>query len=62
MGRVLSVGRGLTWFRENHPQVIHNMGHDPVVVRSAEEHKQKMKEHGVDWATKWTKEKTGGWV
>jgi len=50
MGPTLSVGRGLTYFSEKRPQVIHNLGHEPVVIRSHEEHKRKMKEAGVEWA------------
>lgn len=62
MAPVLSVGRGLTFFQESRPRVIHNLGHEPVVVRSHEEHKRLMRERGVDWATKWTMQGTGGWV
>jgi hypothetical protein len=51
MTPVLSVGRGLTWFRASAPRVIHNLGHEPVVVRSHEDHKRLMRERGVDWAT-----------
>jgi len=50
MGPTLSVGRGLTYFSEKAPRVIHNLGHEPVVIRSHEEHRRKMKEAGVEWA------------
>ena len=39
------------WANERRPQVIENMSHLPVVVRSQEEHKRKMKEMGVDFVT-----------
>ena len=50
MGPVLSLGLGLMYFSEKNPRVIHNLGHEPVVIRSHEEHRRKMKEAGVEWA------------
>ena len=61
MAVVLSVGRGLTYFEEGRARVIHNLGHEPVVVRSHEEHKRRMREAGVDWATAGRGRK-GQWV
>lgn len=52
MAVVLSVGRGLTWCSESRPCAIENLGHDPVVVRSPEEHRRRMREAGVEWATR----------
>ncbi len=52
MTRVLSVGRGLCWFEEGRPRVIHNMGVEPVTVRSHEHHKRLMKERNLEWATR----------
>ena len=62
MAPVLSVGRGLTYFEEGKPRTIWNLGHEPVVVRSHEEHRRLMRERGVEWATKWATQGTGGWV
>lgn len=62
MAPVLSVGSGLTWFRENGARVITNLGHEPVTVRSHEEHKRLLRERGLEWATKWPTQGTGGWV
>lgn len=62
MAYTLSVGRGLTWFRESGPRTLYNLGHDPVTVRSHEEHKRLMRQAGVDWATGWQTRGTGGWV
>ena len=58
----VGFGMGQTWFRENAPRLIHNMGPEPVLVRSAEEHKKLMRERGLEWSTGWQKKKTGGWV
>ena len=52
MTRTLSMGRGLCWFEEGRPRVIHNMGVEPVVVRSHEHHKRLMKERNLEWATR----------
>ena len=62
MAKILSMGRGLTWFEEGRPRTIWNLGSEPVVIRSHEEHKRKMREAGVEWATGWQTNKTGGWV
>lgn len=62
MGPVLSMGVGLTWFEEARPCRIEHMGHEPVWVRSHGEHRRLMRERGLEWATKWPTEKTGGWV
>lgn len=35
-------------FSEKRPQWIHNMGHDPVLIRSMREFDQKSKEHQVE--------------
>lgn len=48
-GFVLSVGQGLTYFSEKSPQVIENLGHDPVIIRSPKEHREAMRKAGVDW-------------
>ena len=58
----VGFGFGQTYFRENAGRVIHNLGPEPVVVRSAEHHKQLMRERGLEWSTGWDKKKTGGWV
>ena len=59
---VPSFGRGLTYFESGRPRVIWNMGPEPVTVTSHEQHKRLMREHKVEWATKWQTQKTGGWV
>ncbi len=51
MAPIISMGRGLTYFEEGRPRVIENMGHEPVTVRSHEEHKAAMKAAGVEWTT-----------
>lgn len=51
MGPVVSYGRGLTYFEEGRGQWIHNMGHDPVYIRSHSEHQRIMKERGLEWVT-----------
>ena len=49
---VLSVGRPLTWFRENRQHVIMNL--DPSQpITSHEHHKRVMKERGVEPLTDW---------
>jgi len=61
MTYVLSVGAGLTYFEEGRARTIENLGHEPVVIRSHEEHKRAMKAAGVEWATRGRGEK-GCWV
>lgn len=62
MAPVLSVGRGLTYFEEGRARVIHNLGDQPVVVRSHGEHRRLMREAGVEWATERATKGTGGWM
>lgn len=59
---VVSLGRGLTFFEEGRPRVIRNLGDQPVTVTSARQHADAMRAAGVDWATRWPVQKTGGWV
>jgi hypothetical protein len=61
MTKQLSMGRGLTWAEEGRPRVIHNLGHEPVVIRSHAEHQRAMKAAGVEWATRGRGEK-GCWT
>lgn len=61
MGPRLSVGSGLLYFESGKPRVIHNLGHEPVVVTSHEQHKRLMRERGVEWATRGRGER-GCWV
>lgn len=51
MTKLLSMGRGLVWFEEGRGRLIHNLGHEPVLVTSHEQHKRLMRENKVDWAT-----------
>jgi hypothetical protein len=46
-----AYGQGLCFFEQGRERVIHNMGHEPVVITSHEQHKREMKKHGVEWAT-----------
>lgn len=62
MAPVLSVGAGMTWFRENAGRWITNLGDRPVYITSPEQHRAEMKKAGVDWATKWPTQGTGGWL
>lgn len=62
MAPVLSMGRGLTYFEENRPRTLWNLGPEPVTVRSHEEHKRVMRERNVEWATGWSTQGRGGWV
>lgn len=61
MAERLTFGGGLLWAEEGRPRVIENLGHDPVVVRSAREHERAMKTAGVTWSTKGRGAK-GQWV
>lgn len=61
MTKSFSMGRGLTYFEEGRARVIDNLGHEPVTVRSHEEHKRLMRENNVEWATRGRGEK-GCWV
>ena len=62
MAYTLSLGRGLTYFEEGRARVLTNLGHEPVTVTSHEQHRRLMRERGVDWATKWATQGTGGWL
>lgn len=62
MAPALSMGRGLTYFEEGRARVIWNLGPEPVTITSHQQHKQAMKRAGVEWATGWKVNKTGGWV
>jgi len=62
MAPVLSVGAGLTYFRENAGQWIHNLADQPVFIRSHEQHKAEMKKAGVEWATERAVQGRGGWI
>jgi len=62
MAPVLSVGRGLTWFEEGRPRVLHNLGDQPVTVTSHRQHQAAMRAAGVEWQTRWPVQKTGGWA
>lgn len=61
MAPVLSVGRGLTWFEEGRARTIHNLGHEPVTIRSHREHEAAMRTVGVTWATK-GRGMRGSWI
>jgi hypothetical protein len=58
----VGFGMGATWFRENAGRLIHNLGPEPVMIRSAEQHKAEMKKAGVEWSSGRTVKGTGGWV
>lgn len=47
MTTVLSVGQGLTYFSEKRPQVLTNMGHEPVVITSPQQHREEMRKRGL---------------
>jgi len=48
MAPVVSLGgTPLLWAEEGRPRVIENLGHEPVTVRSAAEHRAAMKKAGV---------------
>lgn len=49
MGPVASFGKGLTPELGGWPRVIHNLGHDPVLVTSTGHHQRLMKERKVEW-------------
>ncbi len=59
---IISVGTGLTYFEEGRGRWIDHLADKPVYVTSHEQHKRLMREHKVEWATGWSKNKTGGWV
>ena len=61
MAPVLSLGRGLTYFEEGRGRWIENLGPEPVYVTSHGQHRRLLRERKLDWATKWTVEKNGGW-
>jgi hypothetical protein len=57
----LSVGSGLTWFRESGGgRFIENLG--GVTITSAAQHKRVMRERGVDLATSQTSRRGTGWA
>ena len=62
MAPVLSMGSGITYFRENSGQWIHNLGDQPIYVTSHEQHKRLMREHKVDWVTERRVQGRGGWI
>lgn len=46
---VLSMGRGLTYFSSKTPQVIYNLGPEPVTITSPAQHERLMKERKLAW-------------
>jgi hypothetical protein len=62
MARVLSMGRGLTYFSEKSGQWIYNLGDQPVYITSHEQHRAEMRKAGVDWATERATKGSGGWI
>jgi hypothetical protein len=52
MTHVPAYGQGLCFFEEGRGRLIHNMGHEPVLIRSHEQHKAEMKKRNLEWSTK----------
>ena len=61
MGRVLSMGRGLTCFEEGRATFISTLGTHGTWVRSHREYDAALKRHGVEWATPGPGRK-GSWI
>ena len=51
MTRVIAQSQTGLYFEEGRGQWIHNLGHKPVYITSAEQHKKEMKKAKVDYAT-----------
>lgn len=51
LGRVLSLGTGITYFEQGRGRWIHNLGHEPIYVTSHRQHDAAMRRAGVEWVT-----------
>ena len=47
MASIFSPGKGIAWFEEGRPRVIHNLGPEPITVTSYKQHREAMKKAGV---------------
>ena len=54
MAPVITYGQGLCYFEEGRPRKIWNLQHEPVEVKSHEEHKRLMRINKVDFANRGT--------
>lgn len=52
MAPVITFGQGLCYFEEGRARLIWNLGPEPVLVKSHEEHKRRMRLAGVDFANR----------
>lgn len=52
MAPVISYGQGLCYFEEGRGRVIWNLGPEPIVVKSAGEHRKRMRLAKVDFANR----------
>jgi hypothetical protein len=52
MAPVITYGQGMLYFEEGRSRTIWNLGHEPVEVRSAEQHKRLMRINKVDFANR----------
>lgn len=51
--RIISIANPALYFEEGGGgRMIENLGHEPVMVTSAKQHKDLMKQAGVTWASK----------
>ena len=52
MAPVITYGQGMLYFEEGRSRMIWNLGHEPVHVTSAEQHKRLMRINKVDFANR----------
>ncbi len=51
---VITYGQGLCYFEEGRGRLIWNLGPEPILVKSAEQHKRLMRINKVDFANRGT--------
>jgi hypothetical protein len=52
MAPVIAYGQGLCYFEEGRGRLIWNLGPEPILVKSAEQHKRLMRLNKVDFANR----------
>lgn len=52
MAPVITYGQGLCYFEEGRGRLIWNLGPEPILVKSAEQHKRLMRINKVDFANR----------
>ena len=54
MAQIITYGQGLCYFEEGRARLIWNLGPEPILVKSAEQHKRLMRLNKVDFANRGT--------